>query len=97
MIVKVHRVKREGRKDKIWWEVKFDSREWAIMIIASAFICLGLVASNGTSAQYKGYLIGAVAGAYLILGIFVYIVWFFVSMWVIYQARKKGTTIKEVS
>ena len=95
MIVEEHRVAREGKKDKAWKEVKYSSQEWAIILIAAVFVSLGIFASNGVSVQYKGNLVEAVAGAYLMLAIFVYVIWFFMSTWAIYHARKKGTIVRE--
>ena len=94
MIVEEHRVARKGKKDKVWKEVKYSSQEWAIILIAAVFVSLGIFASNGVSVQYKGNLVEAVAGAYLMFAIFFYAVWFFVSEWAIYYARKKGTIVK---
>ncbi len=90
-----HRKPREGKKDKVWMKVRFEEREWAIILIAAVSVSLGFFASNGVSMQYKGNLMGAVAGAYLMLAIFVYVIWFFMSTWAIYHARKKGTVVKE--
>ena len=95
MIVEEHRVAREGKQDKVWMKVKFSNEEWAIILIAAVSVSLGFFASNGVSMQYKGNLMGAVAGAYLMLAIFVYVIWFFMSTWAIYHARKKGTVVKE--
>ena len=89
-----YRKPREGKKDKVWMKVRFEEREWAIILIAAVSVSLGFFASNGVSAQYKGNLMGAVAGAYLMLAIYVYVIWFFMSTWAIYHERKKGTIVR---
>ena len=94
MKVVEYRKPREGKKDKVCMKVVFSNQEWAIILIAAVFVSLGIFASNGVSVQYKGNLVEAVAGAYLMFAIFFYAVWFFVSEWAIYYARKKGTIVK---
>ena len=97
MIVEEHRVAREGKKDKVWMKVRFSNQEWAIILIAAMFLSLGVFTSGGSSALYRGNLTGAIMGGYLVLAIFVYVVWFFMSTWAIYHARKKGTVVREAS
>ena len=97
MIVEEHRVAREGKKDKVWMEVKFEGREWAFILIAAMFLSLSVFTSGGSSALYRGNLTGVIMGGYLVLAIFVYVVWFFMSTWAIYHARKKGTVVREAS
>lgn len=92
-----HRVAREGKKDKRWMEVQFNREEWTIILIIAVAVSFGIFASNGVSTQYKGNLMGAVAGAYLMLAIFVYVVWFFMTVWAVYYARKNGIIATEVS
>ena len=89
-----YRKPREGKKDKVWKEVEYSNQEWAIILIAAVSVSLGFFASNGVSTQYKGNLMGAVAGAYLMLATFVYVIWFFMSTWAIYHERKKGTIVR---
>ena len=89
-----YRKPREGKKDKVWMKVLFSNQEWVIIFLAAVSVSLGFFASNGVSAKYKGDLVGAVAGAYLMLTVFFYVIWFFLSTWAIYHARKKGTIVK---
>ena len=89
-----YRKPREGKKDKVWMKVLFSNQEWVIIFLAAVSVSLGFFASNGVSAKYKGDLVGAVAGAYLMLTVFFYVIWFFLSTLAIYHARKKGTIVK---
>ena len=90
-----YRKPREGKKDKVWMEVKFEGREWAFILIAAMFLSLGFFTSGGSSAPYRGNLTEAIMGGYLVLAIFVDVVWFFMSTWAVYHARKKGTVVRE--
>ena len=88
-----YRKPREGKKDKVWKEVKYSNQEWAIMMTGAALIAVLVSAVNNT--EYPTNLLGVIAFSLVMMAVFAFVIWDIVSVWAIYHARKKGAVVKE--
>ena len=85
---------REGKKDKVWKEVKYSNQEWAVILSVAAFMAYLVSAHNNT--EYPTNLLGAVVFALIMMAVFAFVIWDIVSVLAIYHAGKKGTVAKLV-
>ena len=92
MIMEDHRVAREGKKDKVWKEVKYSSQEWAIMMTGAALIAVLVSAANNT--EYPTNLLGVIVFTLIMMAVFAFVIGDIVSVLAIYYAEKKGTTVR---
>ena len=88
-----YRKPREGKKDKVWKEVKYSNQEWAIMMTCAALVAVLVSAVNNT--EYPTNLLGVIAFTLVMMAVFAFVIWDIVSVWAIYHARKKGAVVKE--
>ena len=88
-----YRKPREGKRDKIWIEVKYSNQEWAVILSVAAFMAYLVAAHNNT--EYPTNLLGAVVFALIMMAVFAFVIWDIVSVLAIYHARKKGTIVRE--
>ena len=88
-----YRKPREGKKDKVWKEVKYSNQEWAIMMTGAALIAVLVSAVNNT--EYPTNLLGVIAFSLVMMAVFAFVIWDIVSVLAIYHARKKGTIVRE--
>ena len=88
-----YRKPREGKKDKVWKEVKYSNQEWAIMMTGAALIAVLVSAVNNT--EYPTNLLGVIAFSLVMMAVFAFVIWDVVSVLAIYYAEKKGTIVKE--
>ena len=92
MIVEEHRVAREGKKDRVWMKVKYDRKEWAVMLSVAAYMAYLVSAHNNT--EYPTNLLGAIVFTLIMMAVFAFVIWDIVSVLAIYHARKKGNIVK---
>ena len=88
-----YRKPREGKKDKVWKEVKYSNQEWAIMMTGAALIAVLVSAANNT--EYPTNLLGAIVFTLIMMAVFAFVIWDIVSVLAIYHAEKKGTIVRE--
>ena len=88
-----YRKPREGKKDKVWKEVKYSNQEWAIMMTCAALVAVLVSAVNNT--EYPTNLLGAIVFTLIMMAVFAFVIWDIVSVLAIYHARKKGTIVRE--
>lgn len=93
MIVIEYRKPREGKKDKVWKEVKYSNQEWAIMMTGAALIAVFVSAINNI--RYPTNLLGAIVFTLIMMAVFAFVIWDIVSVLAIYYAEKKGTIVRE--
>ena len=87
-----YRKPREGKKDKVWKEVKYSNQEWAIMMTGAALIAVLVSAVNNT--EYPTNLLGVIAFSLVMMAVFAFVIWDIVSVLAIYHARKKGMIVR---
>ena len=88
-----YRKPREGKKDKVWKEVKYSRLEWAIMMTCAALVAVLVSAVNNT--EYPTNLLGVIAFSLVMMAVFAFVIWDIVSVLAIYYAEKKGAVVKE--
>ena len=88
-----YRKPREGKKDKVWKEVKYSRLEWAVILSIAAFMAYLVSAHNNT--EYPTNLLGAIVFTLIMMAVFAFVIWDVVSVLAIYHAGKKGTIVRE--
>ena len=87
-----YRKPREGKRDKIWIEVKYSREEWASLLVIgvfySAFLTLFLNLENEVSPIF------VLVYVFLVFALCVLFFWGFLTLLVKMHARKKGTIVK---
>ena len=87
-----YRKPREGKKDKVWKEVEYSNREWAVMMTGAALIAVFVSAINNI--RYPTNLLGAIVFTLIMMAVFAFVIWDIVSVLAIYYAEKKGTIVR---
>ena len=87
-----YRKPREGKKDKVWKEVKYSNQDWAVILSIAAFMAYLVSAVNYT--EYPTNLLGVIAFSLVMMAVFAFVIWDIVSVLAIYHARKKGTIVR---
>ena len=84
---------REGKKDKVWKEVKYSNQEWAVILSVAALEAWWVSVIN--DAKYPTNLLGMIAFSLMMMAVFAFVIWDIVSVLAIYYAEKKGTIVRE--
>ena len=63
-----YRKPREGKKDKVWKEVKYSNQEWAIMMTGAALIAVLVSVVNNR--EYPTNLLGSVVFTLIMMAVF---------------------------